>query len=332
MAFPSSPGYTNLANGAFSPTIFSQRAIKEFRKVSVVEDVTNTDYFGEISNYGDTVKVIKEPDITVTAYTRGAQPTTQDLVDNEITLTVDKANMFQFAIDDIEMQHSHVNFEQLASNRAAYELKDAFDSEVLTFMGQSASYAGVGGTKNGAYLGSTWAGSVETLAAVLVNATVTTATAGYGTTKFNPAALFARAKREMDLKNIPAENRFFVGDPYFYEQLGAEDNKLLSADYAEKGILRNGRISDGLYRGFKLYESNNLPTFGTGITAADGSTNGGTLIFGHKSAVATVSQIAKSEKFRSQNRFADVVRGLHLYGRGVIRPEALYVVRYTVTD
>jgi hypothetical protein len=43
MAFPAAPGYGNLPNGNFSPTIFSQKALKAFRKVSVVEDITNTD-------------------------------------------------------------------------------------------------------------------------------------------------------------------------------------------------------------------------------------------------------------------------------------------------
>lgn len=333
MAFPSTSGYGNLPNGNFSPTIFSQKAIKAFRKTSVVEDVTNTDFYGEISNYGDSVRIIKEPSITITPYKRGQQTVTQDLVDDEITLQVDKANIFEFAIDDIEKKHEHVNFEELASNRAAYEMKDAFDTEVFSFITGAASQAGLtGGTKNAAYLGSTWSGSTETVAAVLVNATVTTATSGYGTTKFNPLSLMGWAKRKFDLINLPTDNRFLVGDPYFYEQLAQEDSKILNNDYTEKGILRNGRVSEGMLRGFKLYESNNLPITGTGPTASDGSTNAGTLIFGHKSAVATVSQIAQTEKFRSPFRFADVVRGMHVYGRGVIRPEALLIVRYTVAD
>lgn len=53
MAFPTSSGYGSLPNGAWSPIIFSQKALKKFRKVSVVEAITNTDYAGEIENYGD---------------------------------------------------------------------------------------------------------------------------------------------------------------------------------------------------------------------------------------------------------------------------------------
>ena len=73
MAFSSAGGYTNLPNGNFSPVIYSQKVQKTFRKSSIVEDVTNTDYFGEIANYGDSVRIIKEPEITVSAYNRGTR-------------------------------------------------------------------------------------------------------------------------------------------------------------------------------------------------------------------------------------------------------------------
>lgn len=53
MAFTAAAGHGNLPNGAFSPTIFSAKALKQFRKTSVIEDITNSDYFGEIKDYGD---------------------------------------------------------------------------------------------------------------------------------------------------------------------------------------------------------------------------------------------------------------------------------------
>jgi hypothetical protein len=312
LAFSSAPGYGNLPSGNFSPTIFSQRALKEFRKASVVEAVTNTDFYGEISNFGDTVRVILEPDITISTYTRGATPTTQDLADSEFTLTVDKANMFQFAIDDLEQKQSHVNFEELAANRAAYKIKDTMDAEVLSYMATTAPSANRIGTTSV---------SVRVATGATPSATV-----------FTPLGILARLKRLMDATNIPSDNRYFIADPVFYEQLGDENSKLLDASYTGENDspLFNGLVSNRPLRGFKLYESNNLPTGGTGPTASAGSTNYGTIIAGHMSAVAAVNQIAKTEKFRSQNRFADVVRGLHVYGRGVIRDEALFCVRYAV--
>ena len=134
MAFKTATGYGNLPNGNFSPVIYSKKVQSAFRKTSVCEDITNSDYFGEISNFGDTVRIIKEPEITISEYARGTQVTPQDLQDDDFTLVVDKANYFAFKIDDIEEAHSHVNFESMASDRAGYRLKDQFDQEVLGYL------------------------------------------------------------------------------------------------------------------------------------------------------------------------------------------------------
>ena len=50
MAFKTATGYGNLPNGNFSPVIYSKKVQSAFRKTSVCEDITNSDYFGEISN------------------------------------------------------------------------------------------------------------------------------------------------------------------------------------------------------------------------------------------------------------------------------------------
>ena len=59
MAFKTASGYGNLPNGNFSPVIYSKQVQLAFRKKSVVEEITNSDYFGEISAMGDTVRIIK---------------------------------------------------------------------------------------------------------------------------------------------------------------------------------------------------------------------------------------------------------------------------------
>ena len=134
MAFSTAAGYGNLPNGNFSPIIYSKQVQLAFRKASVVEAITNNDYFGEIANMGDQVNIIKEPEITVKTYSRGETIQPQDLDDEQFTLLIDKANYFAFKVDDIEEAHSHVNFQELASNRAAYRLSDQFDQDVLGYM------------------------------------------------------------------------------------------------------------------------------------------------------------------------------------------------------
>ena len=108
MAFTTASGYGNLPNGNFSPIIYSKQVQLAFRKSTVVGDITNSDYMGEIAGQGDTVKIIKEPEVSVSAYARGTQITAQDLDDEDFSLVVDKANYYAFKMDDIEEAHSHV--------------------------------------------------------------------------------------------------------------------------------------------------------------------------------------------------------------------------------
>ena len=128
-------------NSFFLPKVYSKQVLNFFRKSSVAEAITNTDYAGEIKAYGDSVRIIKEPSITVYQYERGADVTQTKLTDQEITLVVDTANAFKFIVDDIETNMSHVNFRDVATSSAAYALRDAFDEGVIASMiaGVSAS-------------------------------------------------------------------------------------------------------------------------------------------------------------------------------------------------
>lgn len=351
MAFQKAAGYNNLPNGVFSPVIYSARVQKAFRKSSVVQDITNTDYFGEISNFGDSVKIIKEPEISIRPYARGTQVTPQDLEDSDFTLLVDRANYFSFKIDDIEEAHSHVNFESLATDRAGYKLKDGFDRDVLSYMAGyeyngntglwTARTSAVGTKANDA------AGDDELLAAnkltrgdfgATVNPTFSISVGLEGTrgTDYDatPLGVMNRMSRLLTQNNVDMDNRFFVADPVFFEMLADEDSKLLSSDYSDQtNIIRNGRITSGQIRGFQVYQSMNLPSFGTGpgTNDADGSdTNYGVLIAGHRSAIATAEQINKTESFRDPDSFADIVRGMHLYGRKILRPESLVIAIYNI--
>ena len=117
-------------NSFFLPKVYSKQVLNFFRKASVAEAITNTDYAGEIAAFGDTVRIIKEPEITVDQYERGQDITATKLTDQEVTLIIDVANAFKFIVDDIETNMSHVNFREVATSSAAYALRDAFDTEI----------------------------------------------------------------------------------------------------------------------------------------------------------------------------------------------------------
>ncbi len=51
--FARAANYNNLPNNAWSPQIYSKKVQKAFRKKTVMEAITNSEYFGEIKNQGD---------------------------------------------------------------------------------------------------------------------------------------------------------------------------------------------------------------------------------------------------------------------------------------
>ena len=299
MSVGTSAGYDNLSSGKWNPSIYSQKVLKFFRRSSVAEAITNTDYAGEIENFGDTVKIIKEPTVSVSSYTRGAVVNTQDLTDSEITLTVDQGNYFAFKVDDIEERQSHVNWESLATSSGAYQLKKAYDFNILNNIASNAATSSTAGT----------AGS-----------SITTNTGNLA------ADYLAIAGRVLDENDVAEDNRWFVANPEFYQMLRKADAKLMDASVTgeSKSALMNGAITDRKIHGFTLYQTNVITTGTTGtdasFTIGPAATSGETYaLFGHKSAVCTASHIAKTEVIRDPDSFADIVRGLHVFGRKVLR-------------
>jgi hypothetical protein len=317
MAFTTSSGYGNLPSGNFAPSIFSQKVLKFFRRASVAEDITNTDYTGEIENFGDTVNIMKEPTLTVSAYQRGSVVNPQDLADDQVTMTVDQANAFAFKIDDIEERHSHVNFEALATSSGAFALKRKFDANILQAMSDGAGIAGADDASLSGGLTTTNTALGTASAPINVEAD----DAG-----INLMLLMARV---LDDQSVPEENRWFVAPPIFYEKMFQAGNKMAEVQVTgdASSNLRNGLATPGTLAGFRCYKSTALnSTAGTdqvtlsGV-ATDASEN--VIMAGHISSTSTASHIAKTEVVRSTESFSDVVRGLHVFGRKVLRPESI---------
>jgi hypothetical protein len=303
-------------NSYFLPSIYSRKVLNFFRKSSVVEAITNTDYAGEISAYGDSVKIIKEPVISVSDYTRNTDTTETRLTDQEINLVVDSAKAFKFIVDDIESNMSHVNFKEVATSSAAYALRDSYDAAVIANM-----FSGVSSSSPDHILGADAAAATQTMGQHQggTNSIDLTGSDGTGTDPLDVMAFMAKL---LDEQNVPEEGRWFVAPPAWYEQLSQSGSKLMSVDFnAGQGSIRNGLVSSGKLRGFDMYKSNNI---------AAASTASGKVLAGHISSTATAQTIISTETLRDPTSFGDIVRGLHVYGSKVLRPEALVSAFFTV--
>lgn len=137
------------------------------------------------------------------------------------------------------------------------------------------------------------------------------------TTGDNAFNVFAAARKQLNKNKAPGEDRVAVLNPDFAALLYGADSKL--TEFQKSGDtagLREATI--GRLLGFRVVESNNLPESVRGESAPQA-------VFFHPTAAAYVSQIDTVEGLRSNTRIADRIRGLHVYGGKVVRPEGVLV-------
>jgi hypothetical protein len=229
--FPTAAGYGNMPNGVFSPDLFAQEALYYFRQLSIVDDITTSEYEGQIAEQGDTVHIRKQPKVTVRSYTRGTKLQLQNLVDEELTLIIDQGNYFFYPLDDVMMKQADVDYESLAGESAAYELRDAYDRDILSYMVTQINPDNIVGAS----------GTEETI--------------GYGVgNDFTPLDALNRLNRILDENNVPSSGRWFVASPAFYEALGKEVGTMVKS----KGVL------DQSIHGFVMFKTNNAPVNANG--------------------------------------------------------------------
>jgi len=292
--FPAAAGYGQLQGGAAFPTIFDNKILRSLKIASVADEITNDNYTGQISNFGDTVKIVKQPIVTVRPYTRGINLERQVIVDEDLSLLIDQGNYYSYALEDIEVVQSHIDWEDACADAAGYALHNAYDAEILTYIAAQVATANVEGTS----------GAPKTI--------------GYGSgNNFTPYNALNRLARILDDNNVPDDGRWVVGNPAFWELIGDEDSKLVEAQVTgdSESIMRNRKLATSkMLAGFTCFKTNNAPAFSASVPI---------LLAGHVDAVATASQVLKSRVLPNPNAFGNLHDGLHIYGRKALRTIAL---------
>ena len=238
-------------------------------------------------------------------YARGQTVNTETLADDQIQLTVDQGSYFAFKVDDIEERQSHVNFEALATSSGAYALKKNYDYNVLKAIYDGASTSAANTGTDGSPIDGDAA--TDTLVDVM-----------------------SAAKTVLDGSDVPEENRWFVAPPAFYQQIRKAGAKIMDQSVMNDGSassMRNGMVTDRPLFGFRMYSTNAIAvSSGSAANKTFGSagSNEYAFLYGHQGAVATANHIAKTELIRDPDSFSDIVRGLHVFGRKVLRTEAVY--------
>ena len=280
----------------FVPDLWAARLLVSLRKSAVAANLVNRDYEGEIKRQGDSVKITSINDVTIGSYTAHTDITVEDIDDATRSLLIDQAKYFAFELDDVERAQAVNGASVLsqATDNAAYQLKDVADAFLLAAMNTAVQ------------------GGANDLGTVAIH-----------TTKQNLYDAIVDLGVVLDEDNVPEEGRFVVVSPSLHGRLQKLDTFVAAGDDRGAGVRTTGFI--GSVSGLDIYKSNNLPA------VTDAAATGGLAIAGYRGATTYAEQIVSVEAARMEKRFADMVKGLHVYGAKVVRPTGLAVVEFDAT-
>jgi P22 coat protein - gene protein 5 len=192
-------------------------------------------------------------------------------------------------------------------DRAAYKLADTADSFIA-----------------GLYTGCAQAN-------ILLNSGTSSLTPGseltpavYGGSSSAPADFYLKVvlplKVKLDEAYVPKQGRYLVVPPWAEALLEQTQAFVSVATPAQQEVFAEGLI--GRVAGFDVYVSNNSINFDQTLNSNQG---GWVIQAGHPMAITFAEQIVQTEALRLQTTFGDAVRGLHVYGGKLVRPDHIAV-------
>lgn len=285
----------------FKPEIWSKILLAALQKSLVFGGpmVVNRDYEGEIAGPGDTVHITSIGDPTISNYAPNATITYQQLTDAGQSLIVDQAKYFAFQVDDVDKRQAAGDMQTFVESRAAYRIADTADQFLA-----------------GLYTNVAPANQVGTSGSPVTPALFASAT---------PADFYTKvvlpSKVLLDQANVPDDGNRYMILPPWARALVEQTQAFLAFPGNDGGpgdVFANGYA--GKLSGFNMLVSNNAVNY---------SGSNWIIQSGHSMAISYAEQIVQTEALRLQSTFADAVRGLHVYGAKVVRPEALCVAYVT---
>lgn len=321
-------------SGSFIPTLWSKKLLTKFYVDNQLAEIVNTAYEGEIKNQGDTVRIRSIPNITINDYTVGMNLAYEVPAPSYQDMTIDKGKYFAFQCNDVIEAQADIDLMNMYTEDASKQMKIALADEVYfntfinvkgvtgtpaTYYAATGNYGATAGVKSGALnLGTT-------------DAPIDTATAA------NLLNLILKMSAALDEQNVPESGRWLLMSPYDRQVL--MQSTLAQAYFTgdSASIVRTGKI--GMIDRFSVYVSNMLPRRAADKAWVSGQTDPSTgaaydttdnnaqrmIVAGTKDAIAFATQFTKTETLRNPSDFGDIVRSLQVYGRKVIKPEALAI-------
>jgi hypothetical protein len=287
-------------SGIFIPTLWSGKLLEKFYSATVLGAIANTDYEGEIKNYGDTVKVRTRPTIVISDYEVNQDLSVQRPSSDLVELQINKGKYFNVALDDVMEVQSDIDQMSMWAEDASEQFKIAVDTDVLTAL---ATTTDISSQNRG-------------LTAGRISADINLGTTGASRvlTKDDVIDFLVDLGQVLDEQNIPESGRWVIIPAWLSSMIKRSDLKDASLSGDGTSILRNGRL--GMIDRFTLYLSNLLPVMGQYADEWP-------IFFGTNAALSFAAQFTKMETLRSERSFSNLMRGLQIYGYKVLNGVAM---------
>ncbi|HRE49702.1 MAG TPA: P22 phage major capsid protein family protein [Aggregatilineales bacterium] len=273
------------------PSVWTARLLANLHTAHVFGQagVVNRDYEGDIRQKGDSVRINAIGAITIEDYIRDDQlGEPETLEDAQTVLEIDQAKYFHFQIDDVDRLQSSPDAMDEAMKEAAYALADSADRYIAGLYTDAAEGNTIGST--------------------------TTPKTDLGTAG-RAYEYLVDLDTMLTEANVPRPGRWVVVPPWYYALLRKDERFIRSGTALGDQALRNGQI--GMAAGLSVMESNNAPNPAGSVYK---------IIAGYGGAITFAEQIVQFEAYRPEKRFADAVKGLHLYGAKLVRPMGIAVL------
>ncbi len=293
--------YSSTGTSKWIPAVWSGTMVEKFYEAVVSAEIANTDYAGDISGQGDTVIIRTTPDIVVSQYTHGEKISYQLPESPNVTLNIDRALSFSFAVDSIDKFQSDIDLLSDWTEDASRRMRIEVDTDVLSY---AAANAGQVGATAGAISGDIDLGVTGAPVAL---------------TAANVIEWITNLALVLDEDNVPDDERYLVLPARALQLIKNSDLKDASLAGDAQSIVRNGMV--GMIDRFMIYQSNLLPAGAAGGLAPGEFS----VITGHRSGMTFAGQIMDDKLVHMLNpeSHGELVRGLMVYGREVILPESI---------
>ena len=269
----------------FIPEIWAEAINRDLERLHVFADGTNRQYEGEVSQKGDSIRILGVGKPTITSTTKDGFTKLGDaetVEDTSITMKIDQMAYFNYKVDDIDKRQSVGGLMEALSAETSEGLADVQDKYI----------AGLAAAKEAPKM---WTSAKQI-------------------TSENVLDLLLEAHQRLYENDVKPNTKVEIIVSPAIATLYKKAMSLRDTD--NSGLLKNGVIDK--FDGMNIKVSNNVHT------AKVGANDVQHIMVRTERAIAFARPMIHTEAYRPEAGFSDAVKGFILFDAKIVRPKEMF--------